>query len=385
MCRALWPTDLQEVGVKRILRTFLLVGAVFASLDVDSVAWGFEDDEGCLLCHKYPRMGRITEDGVLRSYYIMPGVYGRTVHRNVPCRDCHTYINELPHKPVKEGVNCSTECHSIKNPATGKQFSHRPIYDAYRKSVHGRDKLATGVDADKPYCVSCHINPLYNAAELTAPKQIVDRCTVCHEDRNFATRWYNHTSRRIREVRRTSQEIVAMCSTCHGDKKVVERHLQRAKAEGRELGRKFAYAVDSYEESFHGKMTRYGFTAAANCLDCHADSANYYMSVHEIRPSRDPQSPVNKDNRVETCKRCHTYADKNYAQLDPHPTSERSDNPFRFYAEVTYSIIGNVVIVGLVGISLFETIGRRRDGVAWRLRFGSSWRRKSKRGRDRVV
>jgi hypothetical protein len=251
--------------------------------------------------------------------------------------------------------------------------------------VHGRDKLASGTDGDKPYCVTCHTNPLYNAAELTAPEKIIDRCTVCHEDRDFTTRWYNHTSRRIREVRRSPQEIVALCSTCHGDKKVVERHMQRAKAEGRELGRKFAYAVDSYEESFHGKMIRYGFTAAANCLDCHATNKNYYLSVHQIRPSRDPESPVNINNRVETCKRCHTYADKNYALLDPHPTSEREDNPFRFYAEIVYSVIGDVVIVGLVGISLFETFGRRRDGVAWRLRFGSSWRRKSKRGRDRVI
>ena len=63
-------------------------------------------------------MARITEDGVLRSYYIQPEVFARTVHRNVPCRDCHTEIKELPHKPVKVGVTCNTECHSIKNPAT---------------------------------------------------------------------------------------------------------------------------------------------------------------------------------------------------------------------------------------------------------------------------
>jgi len=369
----------------RWLIVLLGLGLAAAAAAAPTPVPGFQDNEGCLLCHKYPRMARITDDGVLRSYYILPEVFSRTVHRNVPCRDCHTEINELPHKPIKTGVTCSTECHSVKNPATGKPFSHKPIVDAYKESVHGRAKHATGTDADKPYCITCHTNPLYNPAELAPPKQITDRCTLCHEDRNFVNRWYNHTSRRIREVRRTPDQIVALCSTCHDDKRMVERHQQKASAEGREIGRKFAIAVESYEESFHGKMVKYGFAAAANCLDCHADTVNYYKSVHEIRPSRDPASPVHKDRRVETCKRCHTYADRNYAQLDPHPTSKRGDNPFRYYAELIYNIIGFVVIIGLVGLSLFETFGRRRDGVAWRLTHGSSWWRKSRRGRDRVV
>jgi len=362
----------------------------FASLDAAAAAApasgpGFSDSEGCLLCHKYPRIGRVTDEGARRSYYIMPEVFAKTVHRNVPCRDCHTEIRELPHKPVTRGVTCDTECHSVKNPATGKPFSHKPIYEAYRASVHGRDKQAKGTDGDKPYCVSCHTNPLYNPQELAPPAAITDRCTLCHEDRNFVNRWYNHTSRRIREVRRTPEQIVQLCSTCHDDQKMVQRHQQQAKVDGRPLGAKFPIAVNSYEESFHGKMVRYGYGAAANCLSCHADRKNYYLSVHEIRPSRDPKSPVHADRRLETCRQCHTRADVNYASLDPHPTSAKGLNAFRYYAEMIYNIIGNVVIAGLVGLSLFETYGRWRDGVCWRLLHGSSWRRNSRRGRDRVV
>ncbi|MDH5648512.1 MAG: hypothetical protein OEY67_02550 [Gammaproteobacteria bacterium] len=348
-------------------------------------AFSFEDDEGCLMCHKYPMMGRITDDGVKRLYYVMPNVYQRTVHRNVPCGDCHSYIKELPHKPVKEGVTCNSECHSIKNPATGKQFSHKVIYDAYKQSIHGRSKAAEGPDADKPYCITCHSNPLYNPAEAAPPKHIVDRCVVCHEDRKFAERWYNHTSRRIREVRRTSEEIVHLCSSCHGNKELVEKHVDLAKAENRDLGKKFSVAVTSYKESFHGKLTQYGFKKTANCLNCHAQEKNYFRSVHEIRPSRDPLSPVHKDNKLETCQQCHVHADENFVNIDPHPTSHRGDNPFRYYAETIYNFVSEIVIAGLVGISLFETFGRKRDGAAWRLKFGSTWRRKSKHGRDRVV
>lgn len=347
-------------------------------------AYAFEDDEGCLLCHKYPMLGRVTESGEAKSYYVIPHIFGKTVHRNVPCRDCHSYIKELPHKPVKQGVTCDSECHSVKNPATGRTFSHKIIYDAYKQSIHGRNKIEKGSDADKPYCINCHTNPLYNPAESKIPEHITDRCVVCHEKRDFVNRWYNHTSRRIRNVKRSSKEIIALCSSCHEDKKLIERRMNLAKKENRELGRKFQYSAESYKESFHGKLTTYGMTKTANCLDCHTTDKNYFRTVHEIRPSRDPESPTHKNNKLKTCQRCHTSAGENYVVLDPHPTSYKEDNPFRYYSEIVYNIVGDVVIVGLVGLSIWETIGRRRDGAAWRLIYGSTWRRKSKRGRDRI-
>lgn len=365
-----------------MLRDYLAITLALLLLGL-SAPWqgalAFEDDEACLMCHKYPKMGRITEDGVQKSYYVIPETFSRTVHRNVPCRDCHNYIEELPHKPVTEGVRCDSQCHSVKNPSTGKPFSHAPIYNTFKQSVHGRDKVAEGLDADKPYCINCHTNPLYNAAEEAPPEHIVERCVVCHEDNNFAEKWYNHTSRRIREVKRSSKEIVALCTSCHGDKDLVQRHQQGAAQEDRPLGPKFAVAAESYTNSFHGKVTKYGNTDAANCLDCHASSNNYYMSVHELRASRDPLSPVHEQNRVQTCRQCHTTADANYAAIDPHPTNKKEDNPFNHYAEMAYNIIGEVVLIALVGLSLFETFGRRRDGARWRFSNGTSWRRRLKK------
>jgi len=375
-------TAVQKRSYPHVFLTALLIGLTL--LYIQDVQASFSDDEGCLICHKYPRMTRVTEDGAIRSYYVMPGVFANTVHRNVPCRDCHSYIKELPHREVKEGVQCNSECHSVKNPATGKQFSHKGIYDAYKGSVHGREKNTQGIESDKPYCITCHTNPIYDPNEAGPPKHIVDRCVLCHEDQKFVEQWYKHTSRRIRDVKRSSEEIVQLCSSCHEDKKLIDRHVKHAAENNLELGKKFKVAVESYEESFHGKLTNYGFQGTANCLDCHAKEDNYYKSVHEIRPSRDPLSPTHKDNRVETCKRCHTRADSNYAGIDPHPTALADDGVFRHYAEKIYDLISYITILGLVGLSMFETFGRRRDGVAFRLRKGTSWRRKSKRGRDRV-
>jgi len=374
--------------INKAFQFLLQIGLMLIAMMVSQSAFAFEDDEGCLLCHKYPKMGRITEDGARRSYYVMPHVFEKTVHRNVPCKDCHSYIDQLPHKEVKTGVTCNSECHSVKNPATGKNFSHKSIYDKYMQSSHGRDKVTNGHDQDKPYCVTCHTNPIYNPAELDGPpEKVTQRCVVCHEDEKFVANWYKHTSRRIKEVKRSPKEVMELCSSCHGDKRLIERHMQAAEKEGRELGVKYPYAAESYEQSFHGKVTRYGFTGAASCLDCHADNDNYYMNVHDIKPSRNPDSPVNEQNVVKTCQRCHTYADDNYTKLDPHPTpmSHPEDNLFRYYANVIYGWVGDVVILLLVGLAAFETFGRRRDGAGWRLRKGSSWWRRSKRGRDRKI
>ena len=343
----------------------------------------FEDEEGCLLCHKYPKLARIIETGARRSYYIIPEVFGDTVHRNVECGDCHDYIKQLPHREVTTGVTCDKECHTVENPATGKPFSHKPIVDQYSKSVHFREKVVTGNAQDKPYCITCHKNPVYNPKEPLPPRRILDRCKICHEDQKFVAAWYKHTSRRIKEVRRETEEIITLCTNCHGDQRLVERHLKAAAEEGRELGPKYSYAVESYEQSFHGKITRYGFQPSANCLDCHAEAENYFLNVHNIRPSRDPAAPTSKERRTETCRRCHTDADDNYANLDVHPSSLPEEAPFLYYAEHIYTWIAYIVIVVFVHGALYETIGRRRDGVGWQIRHGSSWWRKSARGRAR--
>ncbi len=337
------------------------------------------------MCHKYVRMARITEEGVFRSYYVPPETFAKTVHRNVPCRDCHTYIKQLPHRKVDEGVKCDQECHSKINPATGKPFSHKAIYNLYSKSVHSREKKTTGLENDKPYCITCHTNPIYNPKEVEPPKQILDRCELCHEKREFVKQWYFHTSRRVLDVKRTGEEIVKICIRCHADQELIERHKKSADKTGRAIGEKFTIAAISYQKSLHGKVTRYGLSGAATCLDCHADNSQYYKGVHEILPSRDPNSPVSKGNRVNTCRRCHKNADEKYAVIDPHPSFEKEFNPILHKIEHIYSIVGDAIVFALIALAILETIGRRRDGVAWRLSNGSTWRKKSKRNRNRII
>lgn len=361
----------------------VLLGALLGGLS--GVAFA-ADDENCLMCHKYIKMGRITKEGERKFYYVDESTFKKTVHNRVRCRDCHSYIDKLPHDPVEVGVTCNSKCHSIKNPATGKDFDHENIYDAYKGSVHGRDKVADSeLDEHKPYCIFCHTNPLYIPEEKHPPAEVADRCDVCHQKREFVNHRYYHTARRIKGVKRSSEEIVELCSTCHANEEMLHRHEEIAEEEGHHLGDKFPYAAESYMESFHWKVTKFGYEGAPNCLDCHAEQENYFLAVHDIRPSRDPGAITNPENRIEqVCSRCHNAANENFAKVDPHPTERKDDNPFIYYIEHVYGPVGNLISLSLIGLMIFETIGRKRDGVAWVLRKGSTWRKKSSRGRDRI-
>lgn len=337
------------------------------------------DDENCLMCHKYQKLGRITGDGARRFYYVAEHEFMQTVHYNVRCRDCHDYIDQIPHSEVKEGVNCAKQCH-IKNPATGKYFSHKQIDDVYQESSHGRPKIPSGPEAElqdnKPYCIYCHTNPKYNPAEKEIPKQISDRCVVCHEDDRWVDHWYSHTARRINEVKRSPSEIVELCSSCHGNEKKMADHLETkaylagTDSHGEEGGHeehpeKFTQAAKSYKASFHGAFNKMGWDKPANCLSCHAEAENYYLTVHDIRGAKDPKSTVHLDNRDKTCAKCHKGTDKNknFSQIDEVHYNPHANSVIEMYVEEFFFWLTSLSFFVLVGAILIDHHRRMWDKI----------------------
>ena len=69
---------------------------------------------------------------------------------------------------------------------------------------------------------------------------------------------------------------------------------------------------------------------------------------------------------------------------DCHIVGEE-DNLFMYYSAHIYDLITYISIASLVSLGVFETIGRRRDGIGWQIRDGSTWWRRSRRGRDRKI
>ena len=326
------------------------------------------DKENCLMCHKYRQIGRIDEQGRKRSYYVNENIYANTTHRNVPCRDCHTYINKLPHDPVTEEVNCANECH-IKPPFSKENFSHQKTIDIYKKSVHGiKEEDSAEVREAKPYCKYCHLNPVFTRVEeeRIAFDQTLSRCLNCHERRGV-TQAYKHITHRLRhKTSRSPQEIVQLCAkNCHADL-VLMKDLN--------VSKESLEAVETYNESIHGKAIGLGSQKAADCVSCHATSA-----IHDIYKKDEPQSTVNKTSLVKTCSQCHENVNERFIQIDVHSAIEPHEKPFLYTVNMGLSAAFYGSVLGLIGLALLETYGRRKDGIEWQIRRGTSWRGVSKR------
>lgn len=325
------------------------------------------DKENCLMCHKYRQLGRIDEEGRKRNYNVSEILYARSIHKNVPCRDCHTSITKLPHDPIKEEVNCANECH-IKPPFAKENFSHKKIIEVYDKSVHGiKEDDTPELKSVKPYCKYCHLNPLYTIEEERSVFQTrLSRCLNCHE-RKGVTGAYMHISHRLKtKTSRSPQEIVQMCSkNCHADTVLMKKF---------NVSRESLESVETYNESIHGKSVTLGSHNAADCVSCHATSA-----IHDIYKKDNPLSTVHEKNKAETCTQCHENVNSRFIQIDVHSAITREEKPVLYFVNLglTFAFYGSVF--GLLGLLSLETFGRKKDGIKWQLRHGTTWRGLSKR------
>ncbi len=288
------------------LFAILYAGIAFAEPDVIS------DTENCLLCHRYPSIGRFDKDGIKRIFYINEKKFANSAHGNLRCKSCHVGLDEIPHTDVKK-VDCSTKCH-IKEPSTNKEFSHINMVEKYQASVHGTGKTATSkrFPEDLPTCKDCHSNPMYTpfsgmwGKSEALSNETLSRCIGCHTEKQWAQKFYSHFTQRMRR-RRSPVEIITLCTRCHEDSEKMARH-------GLET-------VDTYKDTFHWAQLKFGVENAPDCISCHAPVG---YTTHDIRPRTDAISPINPANRVNTCSNqgglqtCHPGATTKFASGRVH-------------------------------------------------------------------
>ncbi len=111
----------------------LILGAVLFFIPFNSFA---SDIGNCLLCHKYPGLSRIDEDGKMRLLFVNENIFNNSIHAKVKCEGCHPDIKKIPHDPAKK-VDCLLECHIVE-PSSEKKFSHKDVDSFLSKSVHGK-------------------------------------------------------------------------------------------------------------------------------------------------------------------------------------------------------------------------------------------------------
>jgi len=140
------------------------------------------------------------------------------------------------------------------------------------------------------------------------------------------------------------------------------------------VSKKSLESVETYNRSIHGKSIALGSQQTADCISCHASNL-----LHDIYTKDNKKATIHEDNLMQTCKQCHAQTNSWFIKIAVHPRIERDENPFVYYAGIFFRLALYGSLFSMVGLMLFETFGRWRDGSNLLLRQGTTWREKFKR------
>ena len=246
------------------------------------------------------------------------------------CQDCHGGAHEVmaaddPKSPVNhENIpyTCG-RCHGQKFLMESRGESAQPFI-SYQESVHGR---ATEKGSQKAaVCTDCHsaheILPANDSKSPIYKFNVPATCGKCHTDIDNTFMQSIHGQAIAR-----GNAQAPVCTDCHGihsikahadpNSPASEQNLSKdicARChEGVRLSQEFGVPgneVSSYFDSYHGLAAEGGSVVAANCSSCHG--------VHNILPSNDPHSTINRANLDTTCGQCHKGVTQKFTQTRVH-------------------------------------------------------------------
>ena len=249
-------------------------------------------------------------------FYVDKTLYEGSVHGKFPCTACHLDIVKYPHGKTSR-VDCII-CHF-----TGNQGAPR-VRD-FRLSVHGK-ALAVGNTA-APTCQDCHGSHIIYLARDdrsdTARLKIPSLCSRCH------LKEYDDYRRSIhgKMLLERHDARAATCFDCHMEHLIPKTDEETWKLELiKQCGRCHTEQMNTYRKTFHGKVTRLGYTTVAKCQDCHG--------AHMVLAIKDPGSTVSPANIVNTCRsgNCHPKATTSFTKFYAHAEeSNRARYPMLYY------------------------------------------------------
>ncbi len=253
---------------------------------------------------------------------------------------------EPPTTPSRESSECIV-CHAKPEIRTSVGGTPRP-----ELFVPPQD-LARSVHAELS-CTSCHppLSSMLHDVPQAEIEQAGSSCDGCHPEQAGANRDGAHGPGAI-GPRPT-------CVACHGSHGVLPAGSRtftvRANAQcsrcHTEMGERF------FGGNPFGMETHLGREDVAVCVDCH-DS-------HFVLPVSDPRSPVNPNNILATCKKCHVSAPPNFADIQIHVAASPLPTDPRLRLVTLYMIL---ILVGTFGLFGAHTaLGIRHE---WRKRRGA--------------
>jgi len=264
------------------------------------------------------------------------------------CTDCHGLHDiRRASDPASRTNHANLEatcskCHGNEALVKTANLPGGNIDRQFHDSIHGRLLAGGARAADAPTCTSCH-----GAHNILAPTEVASRvnrahipetCGGCHQA--IYARFSKGQHGRLRNEGNPGVPVCTDCHTAHQ----IQRHdlpaFQVAVIE--QCGNCHNEYLSTYRDTFHGQVTKLGYTSVATCASCH--------SAHDMLPASDPNSTISAQNRVETCRKCHAGASANFASFDPHASRhDKARDPLYWYAAkfMDWLLIGVFAFFGI--------------------------------------
>jgi cytochrome b subunit of formate dehydrogenase len=387
-------------------------------------------DSDCLACHSDPTL-TTQANGKTVSLYVDEGKLKHSIHGSMfACVDCHKDVKSLAHDKTPQKATCA-ECHADAQSAYSHSLHAKPTnaggaVAANCQDCHGGAHEILAADdakspvnhAQVPYtCGRCHgqkflmesngesAQPFISyqesvhgrAIEKGSSKAAV--CTDCHGSHEIlpandakapiykfnvpATCGGCHSTIKTTFMQSIHGQAIArgngqapVCTDCHGihsikshadpNSPASEQNLSRDTCarchEGVRLSQEFGVPGDrvtSYFDSYHGLAAEGGSVVAANCSSCHG--------VHDILPSSDPRSTINRGHLDATCGKCHKGVTQKFTltkvHMDQGVTKDIDTIAVRwvrrFYLALIFAVIGAMFLHNTI-IWRCKAVAKRR-------------------------
>ena len=277
------------------------------------------------------------------------------------CQDCHGGAHEVlaggaPDSPVNHAHIPATcgRCHGQKFLMESNGVGAQPFL-SYQDSVHGR-AVESG-SGKAAVCTDCHgshaILPPTDPQSPIYKFNVPATCGQCHSDIQDTFNASIHG-----QAIAHGNQLSPVCTDCHGihsikshkdpNSPVAEQNLSRDTCarchEGVRLSSEFGVPgnrVSSYMDSYHGLAAEGGSVIAANCSSCHG--------VHNILPSSDPHSTINRNNLEGTCGKCHKGVTQKFTLTPVHLADGVHTHDVGSIATRWVRIIYTILILGVIG------------------------------------
>jgi len=341
----------------------ILAGLVVAAMLQQTFAI---DNSDCFGCHEDKTLTKKDSTGKTVNLFVDAAKYAASSHATNACTSCHTDITEVPHpdKFIAKSVTCGA-CHD-------------KAVSSYAASTHGIARQAGNLQAAN--CSDCHgkhdIIPARKAASPLSHDHLAATCGKCHTNvaeifqnsihgkalalgiRDAPTCTDCHSDHQITDLKNASSLKVAedVCSRCHASERFnIRNNLSSDR-------------VTTFFASYHGMSVKLGSKRSANCVSCHG--------AHDVLPSSDPKSSVNKENMVHTCRKCHPEANENFSlgkiHLNENTMSNTGDRINwwirRVYLLMIGGIIGGMLVHNiLVFLRKFQAKRRKKEPTVIRM------------------